>query len=44
MLRRPNGDRVIVVARNNDALQILRPTRLRPAPQSTPVATSGSEP
>ena len=27
VLRRPNGERVIVVARNNDALQILRPMR-----------------
>jgi hypothetical protein len=27
LVRRPNGDRVIVVARNNDRLQLLRPAR-----------------
>ncbi|MGQ0713742.1 MAG: VCBS repeat-containing protein [Gemmatimonadaceae bacterium] len=30
LMRRANGDRVVVVARNNDALQLLRPLRLAP--------------
>jgi hypothetical protein len=32
LLRRANGEHVILVARNGDRLQILRPLRYRPSP------------